>query len=191
MTIGQVVLSVFSTSLFASLIAMIYQASRPESLILVSAKYDRKMKWWQKAYFAAAAIALGVCLFKGAESFLYWLPAGWGSYDEEGDFYSSRSSIAGLFSLIGAFSLFNALVEGANARFAIRLMSEKHQGEQKIQRATHTELTELASAYRSRAQKYRDMAKMRSESPNVIEREYITLYVELASLAENASERRQ
>lgn len=89
-----------------SVVAVVFYSFKPKN-------YDGFYREHEKvAYciFGSALLTLGLVLTFGLEKILVFIPAGWGGYDEEGEWVTTRFSIAS--TLGGTFALYLVYLVG-------------------------------------------------------------------------------
>lgn len=140
--------------------------------------------WKGKAFLALAALGLLVCLYTGSEALLYWLPNSWGGIDEDGEFRTFRSALAGVFTIIIAGPLIYVLEEVPKESFSFALLRD----EVKYEREIHATVSpSQLDALRSRlGAKIDELSKEFPEGREVPEgtRRQIVAYERLVRLVE-------
>lgn len=95
-------------------------AFKPEATARIWDGNGDEFTWKRKVYLVGNWIAYGLLIYGGVYFMLGWMPEGWGSITEDGDYRSTREHFSGLVALIGAFgipaALFNLSTERTQAR---------------------------------------------------------------------------
>ena len=113
----EIVAAAISAIAFVSLCVYIVLAVRGNSITLYSTSNSRLLSRRQNVFLALAAIAFLICMYKGAETMLWWIP------DEDGEF-SARAYLALLFTF---FCLdFGKFIDSAtHDKFERKIISER------------------------------------------------------------------
>ena len=105
----------------------------------IPVRTGRRLSWRQRIFLLMAAIGFLVCFYKGAETMLFWMPENWGHLSDDGDFHLLKSTIAGLFALIGGGIFFQYSIDSARKGLCLRLAATQISWERKIQDAESRE----------------------------------------------------
>lgn len=116
---------VASTAAFLSLCVYIFLAARGKSITLYSTSHTFLLSWRQKIFLAFAALAFLICMYKGAEAMLWWIPSTWGGVDEDGEYQTLRASLASLFSILGGLAFVQFIDAATHDKFFLRIVSER------------------------------------------------------------------
>lgn len=114
-----------STAALLSLCVYIFLAVRGNSLILYSTSHPLLLSWWKKIFLALAALAFLICMFKGAEAMLWWMPSSWGSLDSDGEFHTVRVSLAILFLTFFGLAFVQFIDSAIHDKFFIKIIAER------------------------------------------------------------------
>jgi hypothetical protein len=116
MTIGIVILAVYSLIILGCFAAYIFQAVRGNSPTLsLLDGYHGDLSIWQKAFLIIAAIALMICIFQGVEAMLFWMPDEWGKVNEDGEYVTAKNTLAVLFITFGGLPFLKYLADAGPA----------------------------------------------------------------------------
>lgn len=122
-----------STGSLCALSLYILLAVRGKSELLFSTRVSRNsFSWTEKTFFALAAVGFFVCMLKGAEAMLYWMPGSWGGFDSDGEFQTTRFSVSLLFSAVAGISLITFIDKATHEKFLLRELSELSVWQEKI-----------------------------------------------------------
>lgn len=159
----RLIFAVLSTASLCTLSLYIFLAVRGKSELLYSTVSSRLVPSWKdKAFFALATIGFLVCMFKGAEAMLYWMPSSWGSADSDGDYQTLKSYIAFLFAGIGGIALVGFIDKATHEKFHLRELAEFSLGQEKIINASRSpaSLNSLRKEFETAIEEIRaDLAK--------------------------------
>jgi len=109
------------------------------------------LSWWQKVFLGLAIAGFLVCMYKGAETLLWWVPGNSAQADGSEFLKSYRSVLALLFALTGGLFLAGVISSVAYYRVYFRIYGERSVG-----------LKRILEASRSMA-KYESLAKLKDE----------------------------
>lgn len=122
-----------STGSLCALSLYILLAVRGKSELLYStSSAATPLSWKEKTFFALAAIGFLVCMYKGAEAMLYWMPDSWGHLDSDDEYQTVRSFVALLFAAVGGLSLIGFIDKATHEKFHLRELAEWSAGQEKI-----------------------------------------------------------
>lgn len=144
-----IIISFASFAALLSLCVYIFLAVRGDSLLLYSTSHPLLLSWWKKLFLAFAALAFLICMFKGAEAMLWWVPASWGSLDSDGEYHAVRISLATLFLTFGGLAFVQFIDSAIHDKFFIRIIVERSKELEAILNASINakELTVLKKRY--------------------------------------------
>lgn len=125
-----------STAALLSLCVYIFLAVRGNSLILYSTSHPLLLSWWKKIFLALAALAFLICMFKGAEAMLWWMPSSWGNLDDNGEFQTIRVSLATLFLTFGGLAFVSFIDSAIHGEFFLRIVAERSKELERIVNAS-------------------------------------------------------
>lgn len=108
-----------------------FLAWRGDSPTLLSTGEGGNAGFWGHVFLAFAAIGFLACLFQGAQSLLFWIPADWGQVGSDGDFTSVRASIAAIVCSAALF-LLAALARAPRDRAKLDVLREHLERERKL-----------------------------------------------------------
>lgn len=135
----KLIIAVLSTASFVALSIYIFLAARGKSELLYATISSRlKLSWINKAFFAFAAIGFLICMYKGAEAMLYWMPSSWGTVDSDGEYLTFRSYVALLFTALGGIPFVAFIDKATHDKFELRELEEYSRGQEKIINALHS-----------------------------------------------------
>ena len=107
MNILQIALVIISTASLLCLSIYIYLVVNGNNCILCERSiYNSSLK--QNIFLAFSAIGFLVCMFKGAEAMLFWIPDKLGGIDSDGEFTSLKIYLASAFTF-GSMALIGVL----------------------------------------------------------------------------------
>lgn len=124
MSAPEVLFAVISTAVLLALATYIFLAARGSSLTLYYTLDASLLSWRSKLFLALAAIGFLICMYSGAATMLYWLPADWGGLDSEGEFQTDRSSLAATFAMFGGVALIVFIDKATHEKFFLRKRRE-------------------------------------------------------------------
>jgi hypothetical protein len=151
-TILLIIAGIGSAAAFLSLCAYIFLAVRGKSTTLfLATRGSELLSWRQKVFLILAAAGFLVCMYKGAEALLWWIPGNPGPVGEESYFESYRSLLALFFAITGGLFLAWVINSVAYFRVYFRIYGEKS-----------VELKRILEASRS-AGKLERLANLREE----------------------------
>jgi hypothetical protein len=151
-TILLIIAGIGSAAAFLSLCAYIFLAVRGKSTTLfLATRGSELLSWRQKVFLILAAAGFLVCMYKGAEALLWWIPGNPGPVGEESYFDSYRSVLALFFAITGGLFLAWVINSVAYFRVYFRIYGEKS-----------VELKRILEASRS-AGKLERLANLREE----------------------------
>jgi hypothetical protein len=81
---------------------------------LFAASMGHPPSWKARWFLILAAITFLFCIYSGAESMLGWIPASWGSFDEDHEFTPLKVTIAGIFAFWIGGLLMYVIERGTN-----------------------------------------------------------------------------
>ncbi len=117
MNILQMVLVIVSTASLLCLSIYIYLVVNGKNYILCERSiHNSTLK--QNIFLAFSAIGFFVCMFKGAEAMLFWIPDELGSIDSDGEFTSLKIYLASAFTF-GCITLIDVFESSARDRLAL------------------------------------------------------------------------
>lgn len=131
----QVVIGCASLTLLLALCAFVTLAYRRSKTLVIIGRWE-SLSLWLKLLLIGAAIALLVCLYRGAETLLWWIPARWGKTDEYGDFEPLRDSLAAFFAFFGGLPLLGVLSRATEDGVTRDLLQEQVAEMENLLRAT-------------------------------------------------------
>lgn len=195
----KILLALLSTSALLCLSIYIYLANRGRSLVLYSSVDSRLMSFGTRPFFAFAAVALLVCLYRGAEIMLFWLPSSWGYADEYGQFTKLQETLALLFAFLGGLTLINFIDKSVCREFYLRDINIECRELNRIINASHSEsaLRYLIDEYEKERSSLQteyleiDRLKQLSEPLLLPQAQTFFVYRDLISLAEKQISRIQ
>jgi hypothetical protein len=120
MIVLKVLFIAVSTGSLLALSVYIYLANRGGNATLYLSDDYRHLSTNQKVFLGLAAIGFLICMFKGAETMLFWLPSEWGWPDEDGEFQSVRVLIASAFAMFGGIALAQFIDNSTHREFFLR-----------------------------------------------------------------------
>lgn len=135
----QILLTLLGASTLLCLAIYIYLANRGRSLALYSSVDSRLRSFGTNVIFAFAAAALLICLYKGAEMMLFWLPFNWGSVDEDGQFTTLRAGLALLFTSIFGVAFIEFIDKSVHREFYLRDLNIECRELKRVIDASHSE----------------------------------------------------
>lgn len=123
MNLLQILLAIFSTMSLLSLSVYIYLWTKGNSCVLCNTgNFSLPLK--QNIFLLSACLGFLVCMFKGVETMLFWIPHEIGVFDSDGDYTSLKVHLAGLFTL-GSLAFVGEIERSARDRIALKLHQER------------------------------------------------------------------
>lgn len=150
-------LAVLSTAVLASITGYIWLAIKGDSLVLYSTmhfkneRHFRRFPFKYKVFLIAAVIGLFIFMYAGTETLLFWIPDAWGKISDEGEWVSTKSVVAFLFSSFGGFTMLHFIVRSTHERFFLKECQMWSSELEKIIDASYSpvQLRILAEKYKS------------------------------------------
>ena len=68
-------------------------------------RFESRHEWFIGAAYIGALMACVYILTQGIEAMLVFIPESWGGYDEDGEWVTSRNSIAFMLAIIASFAI--------------------------------------------------------------------------------------
>jgi len=147
-----IIAGIGSVAAFLSLCAYIFLAVRGRSTMLFAVtRGSDLLSWWQKIFLGLAIAGFLVCMYRGAETLLWWVPGDSAEADGSGLLGSSRSVLALLFALTGGLFLAWVISSVAYYRVYFRIYGERSVGLKRILEATRS------------VAKFENLAKLKDE----------------------------
>jgi hypothetical protein len=97
-----------------------------------------------------AGIGLLVCVYRGAEALLWWIPGSWGWTNEDGSFEPLRSLAAGLFTLAGGLPLLGVFLAATEDSINRRMLEEQLAEMVRLIRASKPAIQRMKSEYEAK-----------------------------------------
>lgn len=148
-------------------------------LLYATASSHPELGLHHRAFFLLAGAGLLLCLYQGADFMLSWMPDSWGNVDEDGDYKTLRSFIAGLFAMAGGLFLCQFIDGATHDKFDLR---EARIRERELARVFEAIHFGSATALARVAREYESQAASRSGAPSSTRK--AAAYFELAQIAE-------
>jgi hypothetical protein len=123
-----------SFSVILSLVTCIYllRTKQNQSLTLRLTMSPALMSWKQKLFLALVAVGYFICIYKGIESILWWIPDDWGGFNDENEWTSHKSGFAFAVSLCATFVTAEVVGRFNASYFLLDIYSIKSQELEKI-----------------------------------------------------------
>lgn len=125
MTILKGILVIASILSLISLCFYILFAAKGNSLTLYLTINSKNLSVQQGAFLVFAAIGFLVCMYNGAYAMLFWMPHEWGSINSDGEYQTTRATLAGLFTFIGGLGFMQFIDRASRERFFLVELQEK------------------------------------------------------------------
>ena len=205
------IIAIASTSSLIAVSAFIFLAVRGNNTTLLSANVKRltrvsvvttaipwrprrHLSWTQRIFLLMAAIGFIFCLYKGAETMLFWMPDNWVQFSDGEGFNPVKSIVAGLFALIGGVILFQYIINSTRMSLRLRLAEMQISLERQIHDAGSQEaLNSLQSAFVEKMDELKLTASdnLEPNRPIVAADLELEMYRDLANRAEKIQRRRR
>lgn len=144
-----IVHAIIGTSLFICMCAYIYYANKGNNTTLYYTKYYEFLTFKEKIFIISSAIAFIICMYKGSEFMLSWIPKYVGMPNEDGTKTPLSSNLAAIFAFIGGFHLLGFIDVANHNIFTLKYYFEKDNIISKINRNSYSinGLTELKKEF--------------------------------------------
>lgn len=136
MLVLKVLVGLISTASLAALTIYAWLAYAGTSETLYSTINTRLMDWRKRAFVGLAAVAFLVCIYNGVDGMLFWLPDSWGSIDEDGNFQTVRTALAGVGTAFIGLALIQVLDSATHLKFRHRMQELMTSGMEDILKAS-------------------------------------------------------
>lgn len=137
MLVLKVLVGLISTASLAALAIYAWLLYKGTSETLYSTINTRLMDWRKRAFVGLAAVAFLASIYNGIDSMLFWMPDTWGSIDEDGDFRTVRTALAGVGAFLIGLPLIQVIDSATHMNFRHRMQELTSAGLEEILKASH------------------------------------------------------